>query len=268
LTLGNLADFDPETDLVAGSELSGMDAWILVRAEEVVRRCRDSYDAYEFHKVYRALYDFAITDLSALYFDVSKGDHLYTAGPSSPERRSAQTALYRLNYALVRLLAPILSFTCEEIWGHMKLPSGSPESVHIDFLPRPEELTEGLTAAQRQVAGEWEQLVPVRDQVLKALDAAREDKVIGSSLEAAVKLGTAGDLYALLQKHVEELPTWFIVSQLELNPSASGDVEISVDRARGDKCERCWKYKLDVGSNSDFPTVCASCAGIVPEFLE
>jgi isoleucyl-tRNA synthetase len=264
--LGNLHDFEPARDVVPGGQLAGIDAWILVRAEEVMRRCLAWYEAYEFHKVYRAIYDFAITDLSALYFDVSKGDHLYTSGPSAPERRSAQTALYRLNYAMVRLLAPILSFTCEEVWQHTKLPQGSPESVHIDFLPTPEELTEGLTPEQRAQAAEWEQLVPVRDEVLKALDRAREDKTIGSSLEAAVKLRASGGLYQLLQNHAADLPTWFIVSQLELE-SSEGELEISVDRARGDKCERCWKYKLDVGSNPDFPTVCASCAAVLPEFL-
>ncbi|MBV8550055.1 MAG: isoleucine--tRNA ligase [Acidobacteriaceae bacterium] len=265
--LGNLGDFDPAKDAIGGEQLGGMDAWILVRAEDLVRKCLKWYEEYEFHKVYRAVYDFAITDLSALYFDVSKGDHLYTAGPASRERRSAQTALYRLNYALVRLLAPILSYTCEEIWRHTTLPAGSPDSVHIDFLPQPDELVEGLTDPQREEAAEWEQLVPVRDQVLKALDRAREDKVIGSSLEAAVSLAAGGDLYKLLQKHAEELPTWFIVSQLELKPSASAEIEVGVDRARGDKCERCWKYTLDVGSNPEFPTVCASCARILPEFL-
>jgi isoleucyl-tRNA synthetase len=264
--LGNLSDFDPLRDAVAGDHLAGMDAWILVRAEDVVRRCREWYETYEFHRVFRAVYDFAITDLSALYFDVSKGDHLYTSGPTSPERRSSQTALYRLNYALVRLLAPILSFTCEEVWQHTSLPNGSPKSVHIDFFPEPEELTEGLTTAQREQAAEWDRLVPIRDEVLKALDRAREDKIIGSSLEAAVMLAASGELYTLLEKHLIDLPTWFIVSQLELRPGRS-DLEISVDRARGDKCERCWKYKLDVGSNPEFPTVCASCAQVVPEFL-
>ncbi|MBV8070796.1 MAG: isoleucine--tRNA ligase [Acidobacteriaceae bacterium] len=264
--LGNLNDFDASRHAVEGSELAGMDAWILVRAEDVVRRCRASYEEYEFHKVYRAVYDFAITDLSAVYFDISKGDHLYTAAPASHERRSAQTALYRLNYALVRLLAPILAFTCEEVWRHSNLPEGSPESVHIDFLPQPDELTVGLTPELREQAAEWEQLVPVRDEVLKALDRAREAKLIGSSLDAAIKLAAGGELFALLERHSNELPTWFIVSQLELLPS-SGVLEISVERARGDKCERCWKYTMDVGSDPGFPTVCANCARILPEFL-
>ena len=123
-----------------------------------------------------------------------------------------------------------------------------------------------MTPELREQAAEWEQLVPVRDEVLKALDRAREAKLIGSSLDAAIKLAAGGELFALLERHSNELPTWFIVSQLELLPS-SGVLEISVERARGDKCERCWKYTMDVGSDPGFPTVCANCARILPEFL-
>ena len=120
--LGNLGTFDPATEGIAAHELTGVDAWILVRAADLVSRCREWYSVYAFQKVYRAVYDFATTELSAVYFDVAK-DRLYTAGPNSHGRRSAQTALYRLNLALVRLLAPLLSFTCEEVWGHIE--SGS-----------------------------------------------------------------------------------------------------------------------------------------------
>jgi isoleucyl-tRNA synthetase len=266
--LGNLADFDPVRDIVPGERLWGFEAWILVRAEDLVRRCRAFYQQYEFHKVYRSIYDFVITDLSAIYFDVSK-DRLYTAGPNSLSRRSAQTALHRLNLALVRLLAPILSFTCEEVWRHTKFGEAAPESVHLAYFPEPQELTEGLTAEGRARAADWETLVPVRNQVLKALDAAREDKVIGTSLEAAVSLEATGDLYRLLQTYAAGLPTWFIVSQVSVKPSHdTSGLSVQVERARGDKCERCWKYTLDVGSDEEFPTVCASCASVIREFLQ
>jgi isoleucyl-tRNA synthetase len=273
--LGNLVDFDPVHDRISGDRLSGFEAWILVRAEELVRRCLAFYQQYEFHKVYRSIYDFVITDLSAIYFDVSK-DRLYTAGPNSLSRRSAQTALHRLNLALVRLLAPILSFTCEEVWRHTKFGKAAPESVHLAYFPEPEELTEGLTADSRARAADWEKLLPVRDQVLKALDAAREEKVIGTSLEAAVSLEASGDLYNLLHTYEPGLPTWFIVSQVSLEHGSGApgvemdtqEVKVKVDRARGDKCERCWKYTLDVGSDPEFPTICASCASVVREFLQ
>ncbi len=265
--LGNLGDFEPARNSVPGAKLTGIEAWILVRAEDLVRRCLAWYSGYEFHKVYRAVYDFVITDLSAIYFDVSK-DRLYTAGPDSLARRSAQTALHRLNLALVRLLAPILSFTCEEVWRHTKFGEEAPESVHLAYFPQPEELTEGLTPEGRARAADWEMLLPVRDQVLKALDAAREDKVIGASLEAAVSLEAGGDLYGLLEAHAADLPTWFIVSQVALRRGDSEELKVQIERARGDKCERCWKYTLDVGSDPEFPTVCAACASVIPEFLQ
>ncbi len=266
--LGNLDDFDPAHDRIPGDRLPGFEAWILVRAEDLVRRCLAFYQQYEFHRVYRAVYDFVITDLSAIYFDVSK-DRLYTAGPNSLSRRSAQTALHRLNLALVRLLAPILSFTCEEVWRHTKFAETAPESVHLAYFPQPEELTEGLTAESRAHAADWETLLPVRDEVLKALDAAREDKVIGSSLEAAVSLKASGDLYQLLHTYAGGLPTWFIVSQVNLEQGGeSSELKVRVEHARGDKCERCWKYTLDVGSDPEFPTICAACASVIREFLQ
>src|SRR6185437_1208153 len=157
----------------------------------------------------------------------------------------------------------------EEVWRHTKLGEGAPESVHLAYFPQPEELTDGLTAESRAQAAAWESLLPVRDQVLKALDAAREDKVIGASLEAAVSLEVGGDLYRLLESHAADLPTWFIVSQVNLEPGRdSAALNVRVERARGDKCERCWKYTLDVGSDPEFPTVCAACALVLPEFLQ
>ncbi len=262
--LGNLGTFDPAADGIPDSALTGIDAWILVRAEDLVKRCLEYYAQYGFHKVYRAVYDFATTDLSAVYFDVAK-DRLYTAGPASTARRSAQTALYRLNLALVRLLAPVLSFTCEEVWKHLKSGTGGIESVHIAYFPEPAELTKGLSAEQRAQAADWDQLVPVRDQVLKILDAAREDRIIGSSLEAAVVLSADAELYPLLASHASELAGWFIVSQVELRRGDEEQLKVAVERARGDKCERCWKFTTDVGSDPEFPTVCAACATVLTE---
>ena len=264
--LGNLSDFNPVIEGVPGAQLGGIEAWILLRAEDLVSRCVGWYEEYAFHKVYRAVYDFATTDLSALYFDVSK-DRLYTAGPSSQTRRGVQTALHRIHLALVRLLAPILSFTCEEAWRHTTFGTQEWESVHMAYFPKPGELSEAITDEQRNEASGWDRLVPVRDQVLKALDTAREDKLIGASLEAAVTLRAKGELYSLLERFAGDLPTWFIVSQVELQPGSSDTLEINVERAGGDKCERCWKYTLDVGSSEDFPTVCGSCAAVLREFF-
>jgi isoleucyl-tRNA synthetase len=137
----------------------------------------------------------------------------------------------------------------------------------MSYFPEPGALTAGLTDRQRTEAAEWEKLVPIREQALKALDAAREDKVIGSSLEADLIVTADPMLYPVLAKHQNDLPDWFIVSQVELRETPS-EPAVKVERARGDRCERCWKYKTDVGSNSDFPTVCASCAAVVPDFLD
>jgi isoleucyl-tRNA synthetase len=264
--LGNLHGFDPATDTVAAGDLDELDQWILFRAEDLVRRCRAHYEEFAFHKVYQAVYGFATTDLSAIYFDVLK-DRLYTTAPRSHARRSAQTALSRLNFALVRLLAPILSFTCEEVWRYTSLPAGSGPSVHLDLFPEPEELTRGLTGDQRQRAADWDVLMPVRDQVLKALEDARQDKVIGAPLEASVSLEAGSELYPLLERYAGQLPGLFIVSHVDLKNGAASPLVVRVGRARGDKCERCWKYKLDIGADVSFPTVCASCASAVREIL-
>jgi isoleucyl-tRNA synthetase len=264
--LGNMEGFNPAADSVPGEKLLSLDAWILLKAEDLVRKCLDWYREYAFHKVYRAVYEFASTDLSAVYFDVSK-DRLYTSGPTSEARRSGQTTLYRLNLALVRLLAPILSFTCEEVWLQTKHAKGEAPSVHMNLFPKPEDLSLGIAAEQRQQAADWESLVPVRNQVLKVLDDARDEKIIGSSLEAAVTLRAAGGLYVLLEKLAADLPGFFIVSQVSLLPSSTDTLEVDVERVSGDKCERCWKYTNDVGSDQELASVCASCAKIVREFF-
>jgi isoleucyl-tRNA synthetase len=265
--LGNLSDFDLERDPLPPSEMLELDQWVLFRAEDLVERCRSRYAEFAFHKVYHAVYDFATTDLSAIYFDVLK-DRLYTAAPKSRARRSAQTALYRLTYALVRLLCPILTFTTEEVWANFRKPAGAPESVHLSLFPEPSELTEGLTKQHRKRAENWERLMEVRESVLKSLEAARREKFIGAPLEARVHLRADGKLYPLLEQYATELPSLFIVSQVLLESRSDTLLSIHIDRANGVKCERCWKYTTDVGSNPDLPTVCAACAEAVAAIVD
>jgi len=260
--LGNLYDFNPDLDAVPGDNLAEVDQWILLKAEELIAKCRVWYDEYAFHKVYRAFYDFATTDLSAVWVDIVK-DRLYTAGARSLSRRSAQTALYRIIYALVRLLAPVLSFTCEEVWGYLCKPAGSPDSVHLALLPEPSEMTQGITMLQRERLVHWDNLMLVRDQVLKALEVAREEKKIGKSLEAKVVLTAGFDLHPVLGQYESELPALFIVSQVRLEQGTENGVSVEIQRAEGVRCERCWKYTLDVGSDPEFPTICAPCSGAI-----
>jgi len=255
--LGNLDGFDPATDLVAFEDLAEIDQWILTRADDLVSKCRGWYDEYAFHRVYQAAYAFCGTDLSAVYFDVLK-DRLYTTATKSAERRSAQTALWRLTDALTRLLAPVLAFTCEEIWRGFARAAGAPTSVHLALLPAAGELSGRMDAGRM---AEWDRLIGVRDDVLKVLETARQEKVIGAPLEARVRLEADGSLLPLLQQYEAQLPALFIVSEVEL---AAGDaLRASVSRATGVKCERCWKYTHDVGSDADLPSVCAPCAAAV-----
>ncbi len=260
--LGNVWDFDPRTDAVPGGAMAELDQWILLRADDLVARCREWYANFEFHKVYHSVYAFATVDLSSVYFDVLK-DRLYTSYAKSPARRSAQTALYRLLDALVRLVAPIMTFTAEEVWTHMKRP----ESVHMALFPEPGELSQGVPDEVRKRAGDWDRLMQVRGDVLKSLETARNEKLIGAPLEARVRLSANGDLYPLLQQYARELPGLFIVSQVELDRAAGTSLDVQVARAEGRKCERCWKYTTDVGAHAKFPTICVPCAGAVEEML-
>jgi isoleucyl-tRNA synthetase len=264
--LGNLSDFDPEQDALPAGELLELDQWILTRTETLVHNCREWYNEFAFHRVYHDVYDFATATLSALYFDVLK-DRLYTFAPRSRERRSAQTALYRITYALVRLLAPVLTFTSEEVWDSFRRPAGAPDSVHLASFPEPGELTAGLSDGQQKRAANWERLVEVRENVLKRLEVARQEKSIGAPLEARVRLRANGSLYPLLEEYARELPGLFIVSQVALERQPDGALSVEVERAAGAKCERCWKYTTDVGSHPEWPTICAACAEAVSEVL-
>ena len=262
--LGNLHDFDPVNDALPASELLGVDQWILTRAESLVDRCLRHYGDFAFHKLYQAVYNFATVDLSALYFDMLK-DRLYTAAPRSRARRSAQTALYRIHHALLRLTAPLLSFTTDEAWAETRLLPGDPESVHIARFPAPADLTDGLPPAARMLAAKYEQLMAVRETVLKSLEIARQDKFIGSNLEAKVELRAGPGLLQLLEEFEAELPSLFITSQVIVEGRSEAELSVVVHKADGVKCDRCWKYTMDVGRDPDVPTVCASCAATLHE---
>jgi isoleucyl-tRNA synthetase len=262
--LGNLSDFDPVADAVAPAEMLGIDQWILARTDAVVEQCRKHYDDFAFHRVYQTLYNFATVELSSIYFDILK-DRLYTTAPASRARRSAQTALYRIQHALVRLLAPLLSFTTDEVWGFMRRLPGDAASVHMAEFPAVGEVSQGLTEAGRVLVAQYDRLMEVRETVLKSLEIARADKFIKSSLEAKVELRAGSDLLPLLREFEAELPSLFITSQVELLGHSEAELSVTVHKAEGTKCERCWKYTMDVGANRALPTVCASCARSVEE---
>ncbi|NLV23936.1 MAG: isoleucine--tRNA ligase [Deltaproteobacteria bacterium] len=264
--LGNLHDFNPETDSLPGEKLMEIDRWALSRLEKLIAKLRRAYDDYEFHILYHAVHNFCIVDMSAFYLDVLK-DRLYIYGAGSYQRRSGQSAMYRILDALTRLIAPVLSFTAEEIWGC--LPGDRQESVHLASFPR-ETAAFGDAALEER----YGRLLEVRAEISKALEMARNDKRIGHSLDARILIEVpAGEWRELLSAYADELPTLCIVSQAELVTQPVEGVEaetipgmrIRVEKALGKKCERCWNYALSVGDSAAHPTLCRRCSDILEE---
>ncbi|MBR5705189.1 MAG: isoleucine--tRNA ligase [Deltaproteobacteria bacterium] len=262
--LGNLAGFDPERDSIELEKLMEIDRWALSRLEKLTARLRKAYDDYEFHLLYHAVHNFCIVDMSAFYLDVLK-DRLYIYGPESFERRSGQTAMYRILDALTRLIAPVLSFTADEIWQCM--PGRHEESVHLAEFPK-----EDPARVDEELEARYERLLAVREEIAKALEQARNAKLIGHSLDARVELEIPeGEWRELLLAYKAELPALCIVSQVELVPSVEDGLaaetvpglKIRVAKALGAKCERCWNYSETVGEDSQYPDVCERCAGIL-----
>ena len=268
--LSNLFDFEAARDAVPDSELWEMDAWMVRRTGELARECRAWYENFEFHRAYHAISDFCTVDLSAFYFDVLK-DRLYTFAPKNIGRRSAQTTVYRIASALVRLIAPILVFTGEEVWKYLPRGAGDPESIHMASFTAAEELERAIDDAR---AKNWERLLAAREEVLKALEPLRAAKTISANLEARVTLGASGPLGNLLQKYARELPALFIVSQAEVEivpantavgGTQAGELRVRAERAHGAKCERCWNYSVHVGESADYPTLCERCLAALAE---
>ncbi len=256
--LGNLYDFNPQQDALPKEKLFEIDRWILHRFQRLVERILKAYDEFEFHIIFHSLHNFCVVDLSALYLDILK-DRLYTSLPSSPKRRSAQTAIYHLLKGMVKLMAPILSFTAEELWQYLPHEGDEQESVHLSAFPRPNK-----DFIDEQLATRWDRLLEVRSEVTKALERARKQKIIGHSLDAAVTLKAPPSLYELLSHVGEELREILIVSQVTLERiTESSTLEVEVKRAAGNRCERCWVYDTSVGDNREHPTICARCWQIV-----
>jgi isoleucyl-tRNA synthetase len=268
--LANLYDFDPERHVIPGDQLEEIDAWALDRTARALEQIYAAYEDYAFHRVYRTLGDLATVDLSAFYFDILK-DRLYTAPARSSRRRSGQTALYQILDALVRAAAPLLSFTADEVWLHMPAPHLREASVHQAHFVPVQQLRDSLPTTLS--LERWDRLIDVRNGVLKALEVARQQKAIGSGLEAKVYLEPQGILKSQLQPDRELLPSLFIVSQVEIGSGWKGDImesqlpglRIGITRATGEKCERCWNYSDHVGESADYPTVCERCAASLAE---
>jgi isoleucyl-tRNA synthetase len=249
--VSNLYDFDPSVDRVPLAQMQEVDRYALDRYAAMASAAVRAYDRYDYPSIFQTVNQFVTVDLSAFYADVSK-DRLYTFGASSPERRSAQTAMFVIADGLARLLAPILPMTADELWRH--LPGARDESVHLAEFP-----AELDRLSDADLSGRWQALIAIRDEVNRALETARQAKTIGTSLAAHVSLTAGGESARLLQRYERDLPMLFIVSQVTLDVSGPDGVSVAVARAEGEKCERCWRVLPSLAGDPEAPGLCARC---------
>ncbi|MGN0692349.1 MAG: isoleucine--tRNA ligase, partial [Oscillospiraceae bacterium] len=263
--LGNGDGFDPDTDSIPYDELTEIDKWALIRLDALIDKAKAGYDAFDYHAVVSGIHNFCVTEMSNFYLDIIK-DRLYCCGEKSKERRAAQTAMYRILSAVARLIAPVLSFTAEEIWKFMPhTAEDDTESIFLNDMP--EKLNLAVTP---EFTAKWDTIYKLRAEATKALEVKRADKFIGASLEAKVTLHTADEkLFNEIDALKGELPAVFIVSAVDVVNNGDGEfksenfegkLSLSVERASGEKCERCWMYSETVGRNAIHPTLCARCA--------
>jgi len=257
--LGNLHGFTPAADAVPEAELLPLDRYMLAKTRDLTEKVLGWYKAFEFHRVYHAVNEFAIVDLSSFYLDVLK-DRMYTFAPTSAARRSAQTVLWKIAETLVRLTAPILSFTTEEVWEHLPTVANREASVHLALFPKPEEV---FSESPATLLDEWKQVFEIRDAALRVLEEERQAKHIGKGLEADVEIAASGDQLALLQKHADGLKEILNVSRVIV--LASSELSVKALPASGHKCARCWNYMPRVSSYGIWENVCDRCQSALRE---
>ncbi len=256
--LSNLGDFNPDTDSVSVEKLDGIDKWAMPRMDEIIEKCKPAYHKFDFHIVYSTMRDFCTIDLSNFYLDILK-DRLYVEKADSESRRAAQTVIYNILRTMTLYLAPVISFTAEEIWGYMpRSEKDDAESVFFNKLPE-----KSGVSADEEFMEKWEKIDELRDIVNKALEEARGQKLIGKSLEAKVTLNCGRDWYDFAKSVENDLVSAFIVSAVDVEKSEFDGVNVKVEVAPGEKCERCWTHSDTVGKCAEHPTLCARCAEIV-----
>ena len=252
ILLANLGDFDPDNDMLPVSELEDIDKWIIAGANELAARSVKNYDEYDFHGVFHDLANFCTVDLSKLYIDITK-DRSYVEAPTSKTRRAVQTAMYTVLSMITRILAPLLTFTADEIWRAMPhVASEDARSVLLNDIPT---YDESLTFPE--IKAHWDHLFELRDDVMKELETARANKLIGKSLEAQLHITASGEQYAVLDSFRDQLAAIFIVSAVSLE-SGEGEMKVTVEPASGEKCDRCWMFTED-GETTEDGHLCARC---------
>ena len=258
--LGNLAGFTPETDQIKDpTKLLPLDRYMLARTRDLTEKILAWYAAFEFHRVYHALNDFAVADLSNFYLDVLK-DRMYTFAPTSRERRSAQTVLWQITETLVRLVAPILSFTADEVWEYLPKVEGREASVHLALFPKPEEI---YSQDPTELVEEWKLIFAVRDAALVKLEEERKEKRIGKGLEAELEIAAVGEQLALLQRYAGGLKE--IVNVSKVTVVAGTELVVKALPATGTKCARCWNFMPEVSNYGIWQNVCTRCQSALTE---
>jgi isoleucyl-tRNA synthetase len=266
--MGNLYDFAPEKDAVPYEKMTELDRYAMLKLHRLIERVLAAYRNYEYHVVYHAIHHFCTVDMSAQYLDIIK-DRLYCEKADSAIRRSAQTVMYEALHVLVRLLAPILAFTTEEMWRYVPKTEGAPESVQLTDMPEPDDRYLDVALEEK-----WGRLMKIRGVVTRALEKARQEKVIGNSLEARVHLYVDEKVAGFVKQFEDDLAVLFIVSGATMHPLPEKTentlsveevpgLAVGVSRAAGAKCARCWMYHEDVGQNVDYPETCPRCATVL-----
>ncbi|MED1269274.1 class I tRNA ligase family protein, partial [Bacillus mycoides] len=264
--LGNLDDFNPSENTVAVAELREVDRYMLVKLNDLITKVKDAYETYDFAAVYHAIHNFCTIDLSSFYLDFAK-DILYIEGADHADRRAIQTVLYDVLVALTKLVTPILPHTADEVWPYV--PGAEEESVQLTNMPEATEV-EGSEALRAK----WDAFMTLRDDVLKALEVARNEKVIGKSLNASITLYPTAEMKAMLESISEDLKQLFIVSEYKLGgtieeaPTDAPKYEhtaVVVAQATGETCERCWVVSETIGKDAEHETLCERCATVVKE---
>jgi isoleucyl-tRNA synthetase len=268
--IGNLSDFNPDTDMVAYENMNELDKWALLKLQHLTNGVTEAYEKYQFHILYHDIHNFCVVDMSNFYLDIIK-DRLYTSKAGSSDRRSAQTVMYSVLKSLVKMIAPVLSFTAEEIWSYMPHDkSDSFDSVTLSDWPNTLE-----SHVDEDLEKRWDYMLNIRTDVSKGLELARANKIIGNSLNAKLDIYATGETYEFLSSMKNYLDTVFIVSKLELHEGVNNlpegayvgevnkDLAVFVSQAPGEKCERCWMFTETVGHDAEHPTLCARCASVL-----
>ena len=262
--LSNLADYDPHRNALPDESLSELDRWALLRLHRLIDCVRHNYQEFDFRQIFHELDYFCAVDMSAIYFDVLK-DRLYTFRQDAPARRASQRVLHETLLAMAKLMAPILSFTAEEIWQSIPEQQREAPSVHLTQFPKADPRYKDVELEKR-----WERLLHIRTVVQAGLEMQRREKLIGAPLEARVRLSASPETYTFLERYEQDLPALFIVSQVELREVAEVPTEghllsdasgfaVDVLKADGTKCARCWRYQTSVGANAAHPELCDRC---------